>query len=179
MNYSIATKREKSKGIKMTNAKKFKEVFGFEIATYKCVCNDLCTVCPCYQDYKCQTAEYWESEYKEPKEKVADEKDQIDVIFEKCKIEQNRSLEAIRDIINSGHRRIDTTSREDHLDASRYAVNAIESNAKWKEAVEKIKTEIDQSKDEPTDEESKKYNLGLDVAKTIVKKHTKDLIEKG
>jgi len=46
-------------------------------------------------------------------------------------------------------------------------------------AIEKIKTEIEQAKDEPTDEESKNYNLGLDVAKTIIKKHTKNLIEKG
>jgi len=58
-------------------------------------------------------------------------------------------------------------------------LNALAENKALKEAIEKAKTEIEQTKDEPTDEESKKYNLGLDVAKTIIKKHTKNLIEKG
>ena len=54
----------------MTNAEKYKEVFGFEPERkLDCICSD-CTKCPIDANYcdKYLVFEWWNSEYKENKE---------------------------------------------------------------------------------------------------------------
>ena len=114
----------------MTNAEKFKEVFGYKgedfSSEYYCPFNsEICgskTCRDCIRDW-------WQSEYKEP-------------------------------FFN-----FDTP-----------LVVKVEVNAKWQKAIDTIKAEIESVKDEPIDEKSKHYNLGLDVSKTIIDKRTKELI---
>jgi len=55
----------------MTNAEKYKEVFGFPPDTGNCPAED-CSVCPCSQMkikeiYECMTYDWWNKEYKEKK----------------------------------------------------------------------------------------------------------------
>jgi len=93
----------------MTNAEKFKEVFGFDLNTIyeeqdydndfeeKTFCNQItCEHCPFQFTNACVYHEpkiFWQSEYKEPK------KDQMDVIFDKCKTEQRRLLGEINELV--------------------------------------------------------------------------------
>lgn len=142
----------------MTNAEKFKEVFGFNLNTLyeeqdydndyeeKTFCNQItCVHCPFQFTNACVYHEpkiFWQSEYKEPKE------------------ERINFAERIK-LVN----------------------NAVEkTTAKWKKAIEDIKAEIEKEKADAKNNSTAYYvyNEGLmdahETDEQIIDKHTKELL---
>ena len=131
----------------MTNAEKFKEVFGFEINEgVCCVYEDDCQDCFMERYRKAEkeldcTEGYWQSEYKEPSGKV-----EFDVAFWRRQCMESWDRVAELDKI------ID------------------DNNTEWKEAIEKAKTEIENKGFCEADE------ISIGDALEIIDKHTKELI---
>ena len=148
----------------MTNLEKFKEVFGFKYSLMPYEHDTFCpfnrTKCSDYSDSKnfhcfedCVKV-FWESEYKEPKEKVAD---------------KNEKLFAFLDGAGQGI-----------LEGIKIAES--DNDAKWKEAIEKIKADIEKEKNKAKNDETSYYVYveGLTDAhetdEQIIDKHTKELM---
>jgi len=143
----------------MTNAEKFKEVFGFEINEEVC-CTNAKHCSECFLDswrhkekaIGCSES-FWQSEYKEPNSKV-----EFDVAFwrRQCMESWNRVAELDK-IID-------------------------DNNTEWKEAIENIKAEIEKEKADAKNNSTAYYIYieGLmdahETDEQIIDKHTKELL---
>ena len=148
--------------------------------------------------YKLCTDECFEKErkpqFEEPKEKVADEKNQIDAIFAECKTEQERLLGEIGKIINADNGRKAESESEfwRHWCMGAWdRIAELDNNiTKWKEAIEKIKAEIQSARNEMkvllakaqletnffAEEEIEHAGKLLDDFDNLIDKHTKELM---
>lgn len=136
----------------MTNAEKFKEVFGYNgedfSSEYYCPFNsEICGSKTCRDCIR----EWWQSEYKEPKKVVG--------------VMSNQ--DAIK-IFNTllFFKKVDCTE-EELMDLCRVSINALEKQDKWQKAIEAIKEEMNRGS----------YHLwDSEEVVEIIDKHTKELM---
>ena len=130
----------------MTNAEKFKEVFGFTECT-QTLCRDCQFTNVVSKEGGCGVHDFWQSEYKEPSDKMEE-------IFKKCHGEQERLLKEINEItINTKWQKAIESIKEEikALSPTPTAYDVVDGNP-IKDAIWEILIEVEKIIDKHTKE---------------------------